>query len=69
MPIEGQGGVPLFVRMSSLPPIPAGRLLLVGLLWTGEKALQLVVCGVRLPVPNKVLVIQDSTDRREAKVF
>ena len=55
------------VRVPSLPPTP-----LEDCLWR-VSSVQLVVRGmwrpVRLRSPNRVLVVQDSTDSSEAKVF
>ena len=59
----------MIVRVPSLSSVST---YLVGSIEAREEALRLVVRSVRpsrLEIPNRVLIVQDSTDRSEAKVF
>ena len=73
VPVEGQGGITLsYVRPQ------CHRFSIEDRIWwvtsgRGKKAVQLVVRSmwktVQLENANRILVVQDTTDRREAKVF
>ena len=71
VPVEGQGGVTSSYFCPHCHRLPLEDCILVGLFWASKEAAQLVVCGggqYNWKATKRVLVTQDSTDWREAKV-